>query len=96
MIFADINYKGKCENFHSPILNHIQENFEQVDSGMQGDSWIWIYEGKNKVAIDTFSSMKHQVKTNIKESTLVHKVINVLQEKFDLHVYAQPELEPHE
>ncbi|MBE7646776.1 hypothetical protein J2Q11_13825 [Tenacibaculum finnmarkense genomovar finnmarkense] len=96
MIFAEINYKGKYEDFHSPILNYIQENFERVNSGIQDDSWIWIYEGKEKVAIDTFSSMSHQVKADTKENSLVRKVIKILSREFNLFIYPQPELEQHE
>ena len=95
MIFATINYKGKYEDFHLPILLHLQENFERVDAGLQGDSWIWVYDGENKVAIDTFTSMNHQVKSE-KVNPLIQKVISVLQEKFDVSIYTPPQPEPHE
>ncbi len=95
MIFATINYKGKYEDFHLSILLHLQENFERVDAGLQGDSWIWVYDGENKVAIDTFTSMNHQVKSE-KVNLLIQKVISVLQEKFDVYIYTPPQPEPHE
>lgn len=35
-------------------------HFSSVESGLQGDSWIWILDGDEKVSIDSFTSMKHQ------------------------------------
>ena len=40
--------------------------------------------------------MTHQVKASTKENPLVQKVILVLQEKFELEIYDQAELEPHD
>ena len=96
MIFADLHYKGKYDDFHIPILTHLQEHFIRVDAGLQGDSWIWVFEGKNKVAIDTFSSMTHQVKASSRDNPLIPKVIDVLEQKFDLYLYPVPKLEPHD
>ncbi|WCC46239.1 hypothetical protein [Tenacibaculum finnmarkense] len=96
MIFAEISYKGKYEDFHSPILNYIKEKFKRVDSGIQGDSWIHIYEGKYKVTIDTFTSTSHQIKADTKENPLVQRIIKTVGEEFNLFIYSQPELEPHE
>ena len=63
---------------------------------LQGDSWIWIFEGEEKVAIDTFSSMKHQVKTEFPNGTLVRSVLEALSSKYDVTVFDNPEIEPHE
>ena len=70
MIFAELNYKEHYDDFHQSLLEYVNANFERVDSGHQGDAWIWVYEGENKVAIDTFSSMKHQVKSETRQTHL--------------------------
>ena len=67
-----------------------------MEHGHQGDSWIWIFEGVEKVAIDTFSSMKHELKAEKPSTTLAIKVIDVLSTKYQLVVYSDPEVEPHE
>lgn len=46
--------------------------------------------------LDSFSSMKHQVKVADKDSVLVQKVIEVLQQKYKVVVYETPEPEAHE
>ncbi len=69
--------------------------FSRVQAGLQGDSWIWIWDGEETVAIDTFTSMKHQIKSP-KAGAHVQKVIQTLLHKFQLRVYETPELEAHE
>jgi len=59
MIFADMEYQNEYSDFHSELVVFIESNFSMVKSGLQGDSWIWIFEADEKVAINTFSSMKH-------------------------------------
>lgn len=71
------------------------QNFSRVDSGHQGDSWIWILDGGEKVAVDTFTSMQHQVKSAA-PGPHVQKVIDALRLKYPMHVYDPPELEGHE
>lgn len=95
MIFAEIEYEGHYSDVHDTLLNFVNSQFSNVESGHQGNSWIWIREGGEKVAIDTFTSMKHQVKSR-KPGALVRKVVETLQRRFKLKVYEKPELEGHE
>lgn len=96
MIFAELEYSEHYSDIHEPLVRHIQSNFENVQSGHQGDSWIWIFSGEAKVAIDTFSSMKHQVKSEQPETKLITDVLSVLRQGYKLNVYSKPELEGHE
>ena len=96
MIFAEMEYQSGYSDFHSELVTFIESNFSTVKSGLQGDSWIGIVEGNDKVAIDTFSSMKHQVKSESSNSQLMNTVIQTLSRKYKLHVYDGTELEPHE
>jgi hypothetical protein len=95
MIFAEIGYQGHYSDFHAELLAIVGKHFSQVQSGLQGDSWIWILDGGEKVAIDTFTSMKHQIKSP-KPGAHVRKVIETLLPHFEMNVYEKPELEPHE
>jgi len=96
MIFANIDYEQDYSDVHQELVEFIKAHFDTVDSGLQGDSWIWIYDGEDKVEIDTFSSMKHQIKCASKQSPLVDKIIDLLASKYIVHKFSQPELEPHE
>ena len=96
MIFAEIKYDEHCDDFHAPLLKQIKAHFNKVDSGLQSDSWIWVWEGNDRVKIDTFSSMHHQIKSDYKENALVQEVIKVLQKKYTVVVYHEPQLEAHE
>ena len=71
MIFADMEYQSDYSDFHSELVTFIEHNFSNIKSGLQCDSWIWIFEDDDKVAIDTFSSMKHQVKCESPNTKLV-------------------------
>ncbi len=100
MIFAELVYDIHYSELHEELVEYICSHFDKVESGLQGDSWIWIFDGKNegveKVAIDTFSAMKHQVKADTLDSVLAGKVITVLKAKYTVRVYDDPELEGHE
>ena len=96
MIFAELKYEQDYAAIHHELVGYLQSNFSNIQHGLQGDSWIWIFLGDEKVAIDTFSSMKHQVKSGNPESDLIEQVIASLSEKYELARYDDPELEPHE
>ena len=95
MIFAEMGYPRAYEDFHEELRAFLALHFSQVESGLQGDSWFWIFDGGEKVAIDTFSSMKHQVKSQ-RAGPHVQAVLETLRSKYDLNVYENPMLEPHE
>jgi len=95
MIFAELQYPGRYEEAHDELLAFVRERFAKVQAGLQGDSWIWIFDRDDKVAIDTFSSMKHQVKS-ARPGRHVKAVIDALRERYSVNVYAEPEGEPHD
>jgi len=96
VIYAELRYEQHYSDMHDPILEVICTRFSKVEHGHQGDSWIWVFDGEAKVAIDSFSSMQHQVKASADAAQLAHAVIAVLSSHFELHVLPEPELEPHE
>lgn len=95
MIFAEMNYPSPYEDFHSELSSFLSAHFSQVKSGLQGDSWFWIFDGGEKVAIDTFSSMKHQIKS-ARAGPHVQSVIDTLRSRYSVNVYETPTLEGHE
>jgi hypothetical protein len=95
MIFAEMEYPDEYWGFHEELKEFLCNHFSRVESGLQSDSWFWIFDGGQKVALDTFSSMKHQVKSD-KAGQHVQQVINTLLLKYKVKVYAEPELEGHE
>lgn len=95
MIFAEMEYPQDYWDIHDELVRHVQAHFSQVESGHQSDSWIWITRGDEKVAIDTFTAMKHQVKS-AHPGPLVQDVLAALASRYTLRVYASPEPEAHE
>ena len=95
MIFADLNYSERYEEKHGDLCALLKSRFSHVESGLQSDSWIWIHFGEQKVAIDTFTSMTHQVKSAC-PGKHVDDVIAVLKEKYVVLTYKEPEWESHE
>jgi len=95
MIFAEMDHSAEYWDFHEELKGFLSSHFSRVESGMQTDSWFWIFDGGEKVAIDTFSSMKHQVKS-ARAGSHVENVIGVLRLKYPVRVYPKPELEGHE
>jgi hypothetical protein len=95
VIFAELDYSGTYESFHSQLGAFLEKNFQHLESGLEGDSYFWIFDGDDKVAIDTFTSMKHQVKASA-GGPHVQKVLYALAREFNVKVLEQPQLEGHE
>ena len=95
MVFAELAYDMHYSDFHAGLLACVMRNFSRVESGLQGDSWIWIFDGDEMVSIDTFTSMKHQIKSP-SAGAHVQKVIDALGHEFQLHVHPEPQREAHE
>lgn len=95
MIFAALDYPEAFEEKHDELVKFAKARFASVDSGLQSDSWIWIHLGKEKVAIDTFTGMKHLIKSSC-PGPHVDAVIQAFRSDYTVHVYSKPELESHE
>lgn len=95
MVFAALDYPERYEDKHAELVAFVKSRFPTVNSGFQCDSWIWIYLGDEKVAIDTFSSTKHWIKSS-RPGPHVDKVIQALRATYSVRVYPAPESEPHE
>jgi hypothetical protein len=95
MIFAEMEYPEHYSELHVELAGFIARNFSNVESGLQGDSWVWILDGEMRVEIDTFTSMKHQIKSS-KAGPHVQRVTDLLQRRYKLKLYEPPEFEAHE
>jgi hypothetical protein len=95
MIFAVMEFPDDYWEFHQELKEFLHIHFLRIESGLQSDSWFWILDREQKVALDTFSSGKHQVKS-VKPGPHVQKVIDTLLLKYKVKVYAEPTLEGHE
>ena len=96
MIYAELAYPGHYSDYHDDLLQCLQERFAHIEHGHQGDSWMWIFSGEDKVAIDTFYSMQHQVKSESGNVAFVEQVIEQLKLRFDVTILDTPAPEPHE
>lgn len=95
MVFADLKYSGTYEDAHEDLYTFLRSRFDRVEGGLQGDSWIWIWFDEHKVAVDTFSAKTHQIKSS-RSGSHVEIVIEALKQKYNVAVYPQPVIEPHE
>jgi hypothetical protein len=95
MVFADLKYSGTYEDAHDYLHAFLQSRFDRVEGGLQSDSCIWIWFDEDKVAVDTFSATNHQIKSS-RSGSHVERVIEALKQKYNVAVYPQPVIEPHE
>lgn len=96
MVVAELCYEGHYSDQHDVIVACLLEQFPQCQSGHQGDSWIWIGDDANKICIDTFYSMRHQVKAVDQHNPVLKQVFACLQSAFEVEVFDKPLAEPHE
>ena len=95
MIFAELDYACGYDEVHDELVALLKANFATVESGHQCDSWIWVLDGEEKVAIDSFSSMKHQLKS-VAAGAHVQNVISLLAGQYKLKIKSPPKSEGHE
>lgn len=95
MIFAELDYNGHYDHHHAPVLALLRSAFRQVEAGHQCDSWIWVLDGGEKVAVDTFTAMRHQVKSAT-SGPHVQRVIAALQASYSITIHEPPVPEAHE
>ena len=95
MIFAELQYDQPYSDEHAPLVALLGRHFQSVESGLQGDSWVWIVDNDQKVSVDTFTSMRHEVKSS-QPCRLLDQVLAVLGGHYTLHLMDQSALEGHE
>lgn len=96
MIIGEILHDGHCEDVFHYLLKLIEHNFQNVESGSQGDAYIWIYERDEKVSLDTFTSMRFQLKAQKSGGLLTERVLSIIKTQFEFYLYEVPEIEAHE
>ena len=85
--FAVIEHSQSYHEFYDELLDYVKRHFSQVKSGVQGDAWIWITQAGQKVAVDTFSAMQFEIKSDDK-SELLQSVIDTIRKKYPVRLYA--------
>ena len=88
VVFAELNR----DNFDE-ILQTLQSHFEHVEHGRQGDDWIWIHLGDEKIEIDSFFSMNLEIKGKLGHLPVVRQILAQLQTEFILKVFDPPKLD---
>ncbi|MCA9207076.1 MAG: hypothetical protein KDA55_01915 [Planctomycetales bacterium] len=96
MIYASLNYRGEYSSHHRLIYRILKANFDNVREGLQGDSWIEVSANNQRVSVDSFTSLKHEVKGRDTDEELVNEVIEVLRRRLNVTIINPPESEAHE
>ena len=85
VIFAELN-RDKFDE----ILHTLKEHFDHIEYGRQGDDWIWIHVGDDKIEIDSFYSMELEVKGKYKQHTIATQILDVMQDDWIIQVFDPP------
>jgi len=88
VIFAELHRDSFTE-----ILQALAQQFEHVESGRQGDDWIWIHLDDNKIEIDSFYSMELEVKGSYELLPVVNGIIQQMQASWVIKVFDPPKID---
>lgn len=89
VIFAELNR----DNFDE-ILQSLTEQFKNIQSGRQGDDWIWIHlTDEDKIEIDSFFSMQLEVKGKYKHIPIVRQILHEIKDDWILNVFDPPKID---
>lgn len=87
--YAIIEHEDSYDVFYDELLSYLRNNFSNVKSGLQGDAWIWIEQDDQKVALDTFYSMKFEIKSHTKDDLLL-SVIDCVRKRYNVSLLETP------
>lgn len=87
--FAIIEHSQNYYDFYNELLPYIKKHFSCVESGVQGDAYIWIMENGQKVAVDTFSAMQFEIKSE-SNNALLQAVIDIIRQQYPVRLYDPP------
>lgn len=90
MIFGEIECQQSYYDFYDELLDFIKNHFSNVESGLQGDAYIWIASVDEKVSLDTFTSMNFEIKADISSSSLLERVIEIIEKQYSVRRYYEP------
>jgi hypothetical protein len=48
MVFAEMEYQKPYGDMHDELVSYLDTHFSNIESGHQGESWIWILDGERK------------------------------------------------
>lgn len=85
VIFAELE-RDKFEE----ILARLMQHYPDIQSGRQGDDWIWVHFDDDKVEIDSFTSMQLEVKAKRRHTAVVQKLVNFMEPRWVLQVFDPP------
>jgi len=88
VIFAELDR----EHFES-ILERLKQSPQVIQSGRQGDDWIWINFRYGKIEIDTFYSMNLEVKGRREQYDSVNQLLKSLDIKWIIAVFNPPKID---
>lgn len=88
VIFAKLN-----RDHFDEIMHSLTEQFKNIQSGRQGDDWIWIHLGEDRIEIDSFYSMELEVKGKYKYISVAKQIIQYMDGKWILQVFDPPKID---
>jgi hypothetical protein len=88
VIFAELN-----RDHFDEMLRTLADHFDDIQSGRQGDDWIWVHLGEDKIEIDSFYSMELEVKGKYKHLAVARQIIQSMDGNWILQVFDPPRMD---
>ena len=88
VIFAELNRERFDE-----ILQTLMGQFKDIQSGRQGDDWIWVHFEDDKIEIDSFFSMDLEVKGQYAQYPFAMQILHELKDDWILQVFDPPKID---
>jgi hypothetical protein len=88
VIFAELHRDRFDE-----ILQSLLEQFQNIQSGRQGDDWIWIHLGDDKIEIDSFYSIELEVKGKRMHYSTAMQALQKLDDRWIIQIFDPPKVD---
>ena len=88
VIFAELD-REKFED----ICDRLAQHFQNIQSGREGDDWIWLHVGDEKIEIDSFYSERLEVKGRRKDYNTVQNLLGLIEKEWILRRFNPPKID---
>lgn len=89
LTFGAVAHDRPYAEFFDELSARLAARFGTVESGIQGDAWIWIFREGLKVEVSTFYSERFEISAE-QDHALLRDAIAFLQAAYGVRLYDPP------
>lgn len=88
VIFAELK-----RDFFGDIRQEVEKRYPKIQYGSQGDDWIWLHYGDDKIEIDSFYSMELEMKGLKDKQDFADEILSWMKPEWIIAIFEPPKID---